>query len=650
MLKRWKKKMFGEGQGETLSPQSNAFQPHNVIQFLQAKLAEDQLTKKAKSNIEKFEGLPAPKQLEELPAIYLFIEQLLAEVGKQRIERSELRREIRLRFGPMLENPRFGVIFETEDRQQRILCQMLLKGIVQQGTKLMGAAGQRSWKNLDEWLNDVPGTPHSPPFDELRGIQNPDSDGEWVETLREVALLLHRKFEENMGETIPSRIFEQNYQAMSNSYRSLLNFPVVVAMLPDKLIDEEKLQILSHGQLRQVLFGKVDSLQAINAKLNRKNRDLEEARVELEKARKEKADTARRLDSVLQTVGEAIVVINDEGTMLMVNQAVSSIWGYTEDELVGNEVTLLMHDRYHSLHRNGMQRYIQTGERRALNTRMELFGLRKTGEEFPLEIYISETQIGGNQFFTAALRDITKRKEQEERQQQLLAELKGANTDLRQYAHIVSHDLKAPLRGIGALAQWITVDYADLLDEQGKSNLKQLNRRVERMYSLIDGILEYSKIGKDTDAQKSCDLNETLGIVIDLLAPDSAVTVAIPNNLPIIPYSQVRVQQVFQNLIGNAIRYNDKEDPRVEISFVEEENYWRFCVSDNGPGIDEKYFEKVFEMFQTLEIRSHRESSGIGLAVVKKIVELYRGAIWIESIPNKGSDFIFTFRKENALP
>ncbi len=646
MLRRWKQKILGDELPQSGSSSSRSSTPGELVDYLQAKLSEDQLTQKAKADISQFKNQKQQKQEEHLPSIYLFIEQLLAEVGKHRIERDQLRREVRLQFGSLLNNPRFGVIFETEDRQQRMLCQMLLTGIVQQSINLMGAAGQSTWKNLDEWLKEVPDTPHPPPFEEMRDASVPKSELEWGQTLREVSSLLYRKFEDNMGTSMPGRIFEQNYQSMSAAYRSLLNFPVVVGMLPDKLIDEEKLQILSHGQLRQVLFGKVDSLQSINAKLNRKNRDLEEARAELEKARQETAQTALQLESVLQTVGEAIVVINEEGIIQMVNQSVNQIWGYTAEELMFKEVTILMHDRFHNFHRNGMQRYLLTGEARVLGKRMELFGMRKNGEEFPLEIVISETLIGGTKFFTAALRDITYRKEQEKRQLELMSDLKAANIDLRQYAHIVSHDLKAPLRGIGALAQWITVDYADVFDDQGKANLEQLNRRVERMYSFIDGILEYSKIGREKALVESCDLNKLLEVVVDLLAPDPSVTLVIPNDLPSLPIGEVRLQQVFQNLIGNAIKYNDKEVPRVELELESADDFWRFTISDNGPGIDKKYHEKVFGMFQTLEVRSNRESSGIGLAVVKKIIELYGGKIYLESRPGLGTDFIFTLPKK----
>ncbi len=242
--------------------------------------------------------------------------------------------------------------------------------------------------------------------------------------------------------------------------------------------------------------------------------------------------------------------------------------------------------------------------------------------------------------------DITARKIAEKSQSQLLEQLEKANQELKDFAYIVSHDLKAPLRGIKTLAGWMLTDYADKLDEDGKEQLNLLSSRVERMHNLIEGILQYSRIGRMEEECVKVDLNKLVTDIIDMLVPPENITITIENQLPVIVCEQTRIAQVFQNLLSNAIKYMDKPQGRIKIGCVEEEGYWKFSIADNGPGIEEKYFNKIFQIFQTLSTRDEYESTGIGLTVIKKVVELYGGRVWIESKVGEGSTFLFTLSKQ----
>lgn len=221
-------------------------------------------------------------------------------------------------------------------------------------------------------------------------------------------------------------------------------------------------------------------------------------------------------------------------------------------------------------------------------------------------------------------------------------ELSNVNQELSDFAYIVSHDLKAPLRAIGSLADWIAADYADKLDEQGKEQLSLLIGRVKRMHNLIDAVLQYSRVGRVKEQKVEINLNELVQDVIEVLAPPRNVTITIENELPTILFEKIRMEQVFQNLISNSIKYMDKPNGEIKIASVEENDYWKITVEDNGPGIEEKYFEKVFQIFQALDPRDEYESTGVGLSVVKKIIESNGGRIWIESKVGSGSKFIFT--------
>ena len=310
--------------------------------------------------------------------------------------------------------------------------------------------------------------------------------------------------------------------------------------------------------------------------------------------------------------------------------------------------------------------------------------LHKDGHEFPIELSISPAKSDSSYIFIAIIRDITERKaaeeelkkhrshlqelvkertaelsraneqlqkeivghkQSEEKKAQLLMEVEIINKELKDFAYIVSHDLKAPLRAISTLANWITTDYSDKLDDDGKEQLELLIRRAGRMHSLINGILEYSKVGRIKEERTRVDINQLVMEVIDMLAPPKHITITIENKLPLLLCERTRITEVFQNLISNAITYMNKPEGLIRIACVEDYGYWKFSISDNGPGIKEIYFDRIFQIFQTLSPRDEHESTGVGLTLVKKIITMYGGNIRVESEIDKGSTFFFTLPK-----
>ena len=226
--------------------------------------------------------------------------------------------------------------------------------------------------------------------------------------------------------------------------------------------------------------------------------------------------------------------------------------------------------------------------------------------------------------------------------QKSTGKLKAANQDLQDFAYVVSHDLKAPLRGISTLAGWISTDHRESLDEDGQEKLDLLLVRVRRMNDLIDGILKYSRVGRSREEMATVDCNELLAETVDLLAPGEKFTVSVQENLPVVTADRTKLGEVFQNLISNAVKYIDKAHGYINVGCEPVGDSWKFHVADNGPGIEEKYHEKVFQIFQTLGPKDTPGSTGVGLAVVKKIVEQMGGEIWIESVPGEGATFFFT--------
>jgi signal transduction histidine kinase len=244
--------------------------------------------------------------------------------------------------------------------------------------------------------------------------------------------------------------------------------------------------------------------------------------------------------------------------------------------------------------------------------------------------------------------EIAEREQAERRQAELIEKVDNINKELKDFASIVSHDLKAPLRGIKSLATWILDDCSDKLGQEGNEQINLLLGRVERMYRLIDGVLQYSRAGRTEEQIVQVNLNNFVPEAIDMLVPPENISITIENTMPVIECAETHVMQLFQNLLSNAIKYMDKPQGRIKISCVEEDGFWKFGITDNGPGIEEKHFEKIFKMFQALSVSENFEGTGVGLTITKKIVELYGGNIWVESEVGKGSTFFFTLPKQET--
>lgn len=256
----------------------------------------------------------------------------------------------------------------------------------------------------------------------------------------------------------------------------------------------------------------------------------------------------------------------------------------------------------------------------------------------------------GNEVIDISAETLTKtiRKQAEElveinkKQEKLLKNLAVQNQELNDYAHVVSHDLKSPLRSIDTLVNWLREDHSKNLNEEANDFLSKIEDQVEKMDELIAGILEYSSIDKTLSAEKPVDLNELLNEVISIISVPTHITVKY-DELPVLVADGFKLKQLFQNLIVNAIKSIDKKTGHIFIGCKSIEDFYEFSVSDNGKGINAAYFKKIFEVFQKLENDS--ASTGIGLSIVKKVVAHYGGTVWLESEETKGTTFYFTLKK-----
>ncbi len=247
-------------------------------------------------------------------------------------------------------------------------------------------------------------------------------------------------------------------------------------------------------------------------------------------------------------------------------------------------------------------------------------------------------EVGHVEAIVAEAYNITDRK-------QAQADLEQRNQELNSFIYVISHDLKAPLRGIANLSKWIEEDLEGSLSVNNHQQMALLRSRVYKMEATIDGLLDYARIGRVDDTIESVSIAKLLAEVIDSIAPPPTFTIDLPPDLPILSTRRIPLLQVFANLIGNGIKHHDRQDGRIQISIADRGKYYEFAIADDGPGIAPEHHERMFKIFQAVNPQKRSDSTGIGLAIVNKIVESEGGRIWLKSELGQGTTFYFTWLK-----
>lgn len=343
---------------------------------------------------------------------------------------------------------------------------------------------------------------------------------------------------------------------------------------------------------------------------------------------------------IIANMNLGLIEVNTEDEIQMVNQSFELISGYSEKELLGKKgrELLLTPESRVKLSQENQNRL--KGE----SNSYEVTGRTKTGElRHWLISGAPNYNINGQVVGSIGIHlDITDLKTLEIQKEQLLKKLEKSNDELEEYAHVVSHDLKSPLRSINALVNWIKDDNQEQLDTQTLEYLAMIEITLEKMEQLISDVLRFSSLGEST-AKSEVDLNQVLEDIQTLLHCPDHIEITLKKPMPVLMADRVKIQQLFQNLLSNAIRYCDKAQGLIEIDWTQNDQTFTFWVRDNGIGIEEEYHDKVFKIFQSLN--KHKDSTGIGLSIVKKIVEMHGGDIWLDSTPGEGTTFYFTLKK-----
>jgi PAS domain S-box-containing protein len=351
-----------------------------------------------------------------------------------------------------------------------------------------------------------------------------------------------------------------------------------------------------------------------------------------------------RYRNLLEAAPDAMVVVNVSGEIVLLNVQAETQFGYSRDELLGQKVKNIIPEGF-------AERLIADGTRSAsealaqeIGSGLELSGRRKDGSEFPIEIMLSPLQSAEGILVTAAIRNITERRKSEEHLVKTVWELKRSNDELQQFAYVSSHDLQEPLRMVSSYTQLLAKRYQGRLDSDADEFIGFAVDGCNRMQGLIQDLLAYSRAGTNGKTLHEASSEEALTKALANLriTIEQSGAIITHDPLPAVTTDAAQLTQVFQNLVGNAIKYRGAEAPRVHVSATRNGgNEWTFSVRDNGLGIDPQYFDRIFILFQRLHGRDEFEGTGIGLAICKKILERLGGRIWVESQPEKGSTFYF---------
>jgi len=398
-------------------------------------------------------------------------------------------------------------------------------------------------------------------------------------------------------------------------------------------------------------------------------------------------------ENIISIMPDSLILINPEGNVVIANPAILKLLGYKEDELIGKSIkTIFAEEAVTLFEGTGMKKLIEEGFLRDCDMTYET----KSGKKIPVSFSGSamKDEDGNLIGIVGIAKDITERRKSEKVLEKLIQELeerqkllekqkydievsrraiknvatdmmeakeileyqKGiledVNKELDDFTYIVSHDLKEPLRSIDAYSKFVIDDYNNKLDEEGRHYLERIRANTERMKKLIEDLLEISRLKKRGSTIEEVDIAELIGeakMRVEYLIKQKGAEIIIKGALPKVFCDRVRLTEAFLNLITNAIKFNDKSKPVVEIGCNDKADFYEFYVKDNGIGIKEEYFDKIFEIFQRLGKREDFEGTGAGLTIVKKIIQMHKGEIWIKSKTGEGSEFYFTIPKEKSV-
>lgn len=355
----------------------------------------------------------------------------------------------------------------------------------------------------------------------------------------------------------------------------------------------------------------------------------------------------KRFHHVFNASPNGLMLVNAAGELLFANRRLGDIFGYSADDMVGMSIEQLVPHEYRQQHIQHRETYGEAPSARPMEVSGELLGLKADGTTVPLEIGLSpvddRAERGHPGDTIASIMDISDRRKVERQIEQYTHDLERSNADLDDFAYAASHDLKAPLRGIQQLSSWIADDLKDVMSGETESYIGLLQNRVTRLENLLDDLLEYSRIGRRHGEFRKIDPAVLACEQFELVEAPEGFSLDVASSVSEMATLPVPLSLILRNLFHNAVKHHDRRHGRITVTIDKTGDGYRFSVFDDGPGVPEDQYERIFQLFRTLKPRDEVEGSGMGLALVKKTLETYKQRIEVGNNTPRGTVFHFTW-------
>ena len=632
MVLRGLKHLWG-GRAEAPSGQAASDQDLALIDYLISQISAPNKAQQMLSAAAAFRKQSATARQKALPGLYLLLEQYLTHIDPvRRVKVGALRKTVRERFPDLLGDEAFGLILQAPDRQEVLLCRRLLLGALDHSTMLLGAAGANTLKDVRAWLEKLLGDVALPiPFHLAE--EAPTTDPQLVDLLVQVSAALYHFLRQRLGEAA-DRVYDGCYRSLADRYTRLDTFPVVIRLLPDALLDGEKMLLVSHNA---ALEDRESRLELVNHELRTRNRELNRTQQELRIAKQEALVAATQFQAVLDAAGDGIITFEATGEIVLVNPEVTHLWGYAQENLVGTSLKRLIPLLFAG---DEGPRHPALAEQ--LGQPVEMEGVRMDGTRFQLEMKTAETPLAHRPLFTAVVRDITDRKQFEEN---LIAARENAEELARlrsTFLANMSHEIRTPLTGI--------IGFADLLVSELKEDHLEFAEIIKghgnRLLETLDSVLDLIRLESDQvqPVYESLDVlaqaRETSGLFSPLVQSKGlSLNVTSPASDVLARLDRGFLIRILNNLISNAVKFTEQGEVDVRVAHKGTDVVLE--VQDTGVGIHEEFLPHLFDEFQqesTGLSRSH-EGTGLGLTITRQLVDLLGGQITVTSQPGVGSCF-----------
>lgn len=574
----------------------------------------------------------AGKSGEEVFHTYLLFEKYLTSFElTEQYSRTTLRESVRQRFPPLLEHPVFNILFVPETEQKNTLAIEFLQSFLDTVTDKFGRTGDGYFEKK---------------IKELAVLEENKQDTETFRKLQFLSFEVFRFVGENYGKSLAGKIFEKTYESFSSRYKELEIFPYMLTLIPKEIVDREHLGIFTQSQIEQIFLEKLAESEQLNIALDQKIKENEQTQKLLRK-------NEVMLGSVISSAMDAIVITSQDGIILHWNKAATDIFGYEESEVHGKTfMETIIPPHYLRLHGNEFHRLLADVNGDIFNRRLELSGIRKNGDEFPMELTVTAIQNDNEYYFNGFIRDISSRRQRELELVQMKEKAEQAAIAKSQFLSVMSHELRTPLNAVIGITH-LMMQSEPREDQQ--EDLRTLQFSGESLLHIINDILDFTKLDSGKIELSAIDFNlrdlvQSLYQSFSFKAKEKQIVFDIEydEKMPfLVKGDSFRLSQVLNNLISNAIKFTHRGSVKLKVEMTDNRAasfVTKFSVVDTGIGIPADKTEKIFEQFTQADSDTTRlfGGTGLGLSISAKLVELMDSRILIDSVLGEGSDFHFS--------